>query len=154
MTTAWRTTSATSSLRPSSLLVAAGVAWLGAASGCATGAIQHYQAHNGSTSGDGGFAYLHVPYNIMITEIDGTGRYYPLLEPFGRRYKGAIIELVPGEHSAAVIYHERYGYTSRKINVPFEVEAGGHYRIEASFTQVNYSPKIALDVVPCPSCKE
>jgi len=115
--------------------------------GCATNEIQRYVAHDKDAPGANEVAFLHVPANIMVAEIDGEGRYYPLLEPFGRRYRGAIIELLPGAHSANVIFHERYGYTSRTIAVPFRVEANNHYEIRANFTQVNYSPKIEFDVV-------
>lgn len=122
-------------------------AYVVAIAGCATNEIQRYVAHDKDAPTANGVSYLHVPEKIMVDEIDGKGRYYPLIEPFGRRYKGAVIELLPGTHSADVIYHERYGHTSRTIVLPFEVEAGGHYEIQATFTQVNYSPKLSLDVV-------
>lgn len=116
--------------------------------GCATNEVQPYIAHDNINLATSEVAYLHVSEKIMVDEIDGTGRYYPLLEPFGRRYVGAVIELLPGEHSADVIYHDRYGHTSRTIVVPFAVDAGGHYEIQASLTQVNHSPKVSLVVVP------
>lgn len=122
-------------------------ACIAAIAGCATNEIQRYVAHDKDNPATNEVAYLHVPEKIMIEEIDGTGRYYPLLEPFGRLYRGAVIELLPGKHSANVIYHERYGHTSRPTVVPFGVEAGGHYEIQASITQVNHSPKLSFDVV-------
>lgn len=118
-----------------------------AMAGCASGEIQQYVAHDIDAPALSEVAYLHASEKIMVNEIDGKGRYYPLLEPFGKTYKGAVIELLAGEHSAQVTYHERYGYTSRTVVVPFRVEAGGHYEILASFTQVNYSPKLSLEVV-------
>lgn len=121
-----------------------------AMAGCATNEIQQYVAHDRDQTVAGEVAYLHVAENMMVDEIDGKGRYYPLLEPFGSRYRGAIIQLLPGAHSANVIYHERYGYTSRKTDVPFEVEAGRHYELRASFTRVNHSPRIAFEVVVRP----
>lgn len=115
--------------------------------GCATNQVQSYVAHDKVAPAANEVAYLHVSEKIMVDEIDGRGRHYPLIEPFGRRYRGAVIELLPGTHTANVIYHERYGYTSRITAVPLNLEAGRHYEIRASFTQVNYSPKIAFEVV-------
>ncbi len=115
--------------------------------GCATGEVQRYVAHDREAAAESDVAYLHVSDKIMVNEIDGEGRYYPLLDAFGSRYQGAIIELLPGEHSANVIYHQQYGHTSKETALPFEVDAGGHYEIQTSFTQVNYSPKIAFEVV-------
>lgn len=130
------------------------LACLAIVTGCATGEIQRYVAHDEDTIETSEVAYLHVSEKIMVEKIDGEGRYYPLLDSIGRRYKGAVIELLPGEHSADVIYHERYGHTSRTTTVPFGVEAGGHYEILASFTQVNYSPKVSFDVLRRESANE
>ena len=118
------------------------------AAGCSTTAVREYNAYASETLATDEVAFLHVPNDIMVDDIDGNGRYFPLLELPWNRYGGALIRLLPGPHSADVIYHSRYWFTSDTQTVSFEVEAGRHYEIRAEITEVDYLKQAAFEIVP------
>lgn len=122
--------------------------WIGATTSCSTNdGIREYNAYEGETLAATEVALLHVPVEIKVDRIDGQGRYYPLLEVLGNPYRGAVIQLLPGSHTADVIFHSRYWYTSDIETVTFHVEAGRHYEVRADITEVDYVKHAAFEVV-------
>ena len=106
-----------------------------------------YDAYDGDAVIDEELAILHVPTEIKVDRIDGEGRYYPLLEILGNPYRGATIRLLPGSHTADVIFHARYWHTSDTQTIAFNVRAGGQYDIRASIREVDYLKQVEFEIV-------